>query len=116
MCQSVSFVRCSISILKFSITWLFIAGGNAKYIYVRKLSAFAHWLFTRRFLVFLGQHSLQVFTFHMVLVYFVEVIFHGRQLSALEANVYLILCVMSLYLPAWLHAKSKQRERALGGV
>jgi hypothetical protein len=100
----------------YAITWLFIAGGEARFAIVRKLSAFMHWLFSRKFLVFLGQHSLQVFAFHMLLVYFVEVMFEGQDISPIMANLYLILCVASLYIPAWLHAQSQARKKRMVAV
>ena len=96
----------------YAITWLFIAGKEASLAIVRKFSGFLYWLFSRKFLVFLGQHSLQVFAFHMLLVYFVDIVFKHRQIPQVLANVYLILCVLSLYIPAWLHAKSQARRKA----
>ena len=95
----------------YAITWMFIAGGTARFAIVRKLSIFMHWLFSRNFLVFLGQHSLQVFAFHMLLVYFVEILFEGQKISPIAANAYLMLCVLSLYIPAWLHAQSQARQK-----
>ena len=94
----------------YAITWIFIAGANARFVIVRKLSLFMQWLFRRRFLVFLGQHSLQVFAFHMLLVYFVEITFEGRILHPLLANLYLVICVLLLYLPAWLHSRMQSRK------
>ena len=100
----------------FAITWLFIAGREARYSLVRRLAVFMHWLFSRKFLVFLGQHSLQVFAFHMLLVYFVEIVFEDRKVPALLGNLYLILCVASLYIPEWLHAKSQARKKVASAI
>ena len=95
----------------YAITWLFVAGKGASLAGVRKLSRFMYWLFSRKFLVFLGQHSLQVFAFHMLLVYFVDIIFDNRIIPPVLANLYLAMCVLSLYIPAWLHAKLQARRK-----
>jgi len=69
-----------------------------------------HRLFSHRSLVFLGQHSLQVFAFHMLVVYLIDILFEDRVLSPVLANACLLLCVVSLYFPAWLHSKVQARQ------
>ncbi|MGY9049673.1 MAG: OpgC family protein [Rhodobacterales bacterium] len=89
----------------FVISWLLVAGptsGN------RVLSALGHgigWLFTRRPLVFLGQHSLQVFAAHVVLTYIIMWAMTGRELHAFWDNLLLLLSVGALFVVAWGHAK-----------
>jgi hypothetical protein len=52
-------------------------------------------------LAYLGRNSLQVFTFHIPLVYFMRpILSQGTNLSELSKGMIVILCVGSLYLPA----------------
>ena len=85
--------------------WLLAVGVEASQPALRGLARFVRWIFTRRPLVFLGQHSLQVFAFHMVVVYAIHIAFETGPPGPLVGNGLLILGVISLYVPAWLHAK-----------
>lgn len=96
----------------FIITWIFVAGPQSRVAPIRMLADFMHWLFSRRFLVFLGQHSLQVFAFHMLLVYVVEMLLLDRVLPPILANLYLVGCVLLLYIPAWMHSRYRSRKSA----
>lgn len=65
--------------------------------------------FIVNYLAYLGRHSLQVFTFQTLLVCFVNVLL--RQATALSETskvVIVIICVASLYLPAWIDERIKQ--------
>lgn len=63
--------------------------------------------FTWRPLAFLGQHSIQVFSFHIVAKYAVwpiaEYVRHNH--SNWAFNAFGLLVVASLFVPAWVHAK-----------
>jgi hypothetical protein len=54
-----------------------------------------------RGLAYLGRHSLQVFSYHIVLIHFVELVASPNIGSAREIGI-VIVCIISLYLPAWL--------------
>ncbi len=62
-------------------------------------------LLTIKPLVYLGQHSLQVFTFHAVGIYFVlPFMYQINQDYSLLADLSLVLAfIASLYIPAYLH-------------
>ncbi len=96
----------------FLVTWLLVAGPTCGVRIIALLAALVEWIFTRRFLVFLGQHSLHVFSFHILLVYVLAALFLGRDLPALVDNLMLIGVGLSLYLPAWVHARMLARDKA----
>ncbi len=97
----------------FAITWLLVAGPASQFKVTRAASKALHTVFNHKALVFLGQHSLQVFAFHMVVVYAMRIGFEDRAPAQWLANVILVLCVLSLYIPAWLHAGSQARAKAV---
>jgi peptidoglycan/LPS O-acetylase OafA/YrhL len=68
---------------------------------------------TIRPLVFLGQHSLHVFSAHIVIVYLLAAIFQDGPPNELVGTLIILLCVFGLYLAAWLHAKSVEREKSI---
>lgn len=70
------------------------------------------WVFTRPFLVKLGQHSLQVFAAHVIVVYIVAIWLENRgaPLSPMGANLALILSIVPLYIVAMLHEGMKARR------
>ena len=51
------------------VTWLVIAGPKHHFPAVRAMAGALRWLMTRPFLRLLGRHSLQVYAWHVVLVY-----------------------------------------------
>ncbi len=66
-------------------------------------------------IAYLGKHSLQVFSFHVLFVFF----FVPHYSSAASINKFLIvtIAVLSLYIPAWCHVRYKlflggRKERA----
>jgi hypothetical protein len=77
------------------------------------LAGWAPRLFTWRALAFLGQHSIQVFSFHIVAVYLA--LAELRRLAPIGELAYDALgvtVVASLFLPAWWHARWTQRAVA----
>ncbi len=87
----------------FVISWLLVAGPESGNRVLAALGRGIAWFFTRRPLVFLGQHSLQVFSAHVVMTYIIMWVMTGRDLPALWDNVFLLLSVGSLYVVAWGH-------------
>lgn len=96
----------------FLLAWLVNAGPNCGIRWIERAAALVTWVFSRRALVFLGQHSLHVFSFHILLVYVIDILSEGHRYSELSGNVVMILGAASLYLPAWLHARLQAREKA----
>lgn len=56
-------------------------------------------------LAYLGRHSLQVFSYHILLVHFVD-LFVFSDIGTVRQIAIAIVCVASLYLPAWLFEAS----------
>ena len=68
-------------------------------------------LMSWKWLAFLGQHSLQVFTFHLIIVYACMPWFEQIELMpALTQIVITVLAIASLTAPAWLHQAYRQRK------
>lgn len=65
-----------------------------------------------RWLAFLGQHSLQVFAFHLVVLYcYIPFRWGDWALSDQQKWVWLVIFLAGLSLPAWLHARYQARQR-----
>ena len=92
--------------------WLLNAGPDCGIRWIARTAEAVRWFFTRRWLVFLGQHSLHVFSFHILLVYAVDILSEGHRYGELDGDLVLLAGVASLYLPAWMHARMQARERA----
>lgn len=97
----------------FLLTWLLVAGKSCGNVWIERCAQIVHWLFTRRALVFLGQHSLHVFSFHILMVYALSIVLDKRELSEFWGSVSLIAGVAALYIPAWLHALAQKRRQAV---
>lgn len=72
-----------------------------------------NWFVTLRPLVFLGQHSLHVFSAHILLVYVLAAIYQKGPPSEFVGTLLIFLCVGLLFVVAWLHTKSLERAKAL---
>jgi len=95
----------------FLISWIVYVGRGCGVKSVELVSRFIHWIFTRPALVFLGQHSLHVFSFHLIVVYLVAIIYDEGPPNEFIGSIVLILGALSLYIPAWYNArKVKQRK------
>ncbi|PWR21319.1 OpgC domain-containing protein [Zavarzinia aquatilis] len=72
-----------------------------------------HYTFRRPFFVFLGQHSLQVYAFHVLVAYAVVAIdWAGGPFNEMTKSLIIIASVASLAIPAMWHSLSQQREAA----
>ena len=89
----------------FLIAWLIVAGRDCGIRIVERLSALVSWIFTRPALIFLGQHSLQVFAWHLVMVYLADILLGGHRVGEVAGSLILIAGVASLYIPAAIHAR-----------
>ncbi len=96
----------------FVIVWLLGPGRTSHIRIVALASALMHRVFTFGPLVFLGQHSLHVFSAHILCVYVLALVLHGTQLSPLVGNLLILLSPLPLYLAAWGHQVMVSRDRA----
>lgn len=96
----------------FAVVWLLRVGATDKAGWIRGLSRLVAWVFTARPLVFLGQHSLHVFSFHILVFYALAQFAPGLGLGEFGASLLLIASVASLWLAAWGHAWLQARDAA----
>ncbi|WP_407697004.1 OpgC family protein [Skermanella mucosa] len=91
--------------LAYLVAWLLVAGREAASPVARTAGIWLNRLFTWRFLTFIGKHSLQVYAFHVVVVY-VILGFDGRIGPFAEGTktAIALLAIASLMIPAWIHA------------
>lgn len=66
---------------------------------------------TFRPLVFLGQHSLHVFSAHIVIVYALAIAFEDAPPSEAVGASLIVLSIALLYLVAWGHARATSRRK-----
>ncbi|WLS07592.1 OpgC domain-containing protein [Shinella sumterensis] len=83
------------------LAWLLIAGPKHHNLWIRKLAGIVTAVFTFRFLRLLGRHSLQVYVWHVAIVYAVYYA-DGRtpELSQLTKTTIAVICIGLLALPA----------------
>ncbi len=96
----------------FAITWLLRVGPEDPLLWVRRAAAFVQWLFTRPFLVVLGQHSLHVFSFHILVYYLLATVMPLLDLSTAGRMLVLVASVASLYIAAFGHQWLQNRDAA----
>ena len=96
----------------FALVWLLQAGPQDPAPAVRRVARATQRLFAARFLVLLGQHSLHVFSFHILVYYLLATALPLVDLSAGWLAVVLILSTLSLYLAAYGHRWMQEREAA----
>jgi peptidoglycan/LPS O-acetylase OafA/YrhL len=87
------------------VTWLRVAGPESAFPAARRAGALLNRLFRWRFLTFLGKHSLQVYAYHVVVVY-VVLGFDARigPFSETTKTLIALAAIVSLIVPAWVHA------------
>lgn len=88
----------------FAVVWLLQAGRFDPARWIRRTAAALEWVFTRRFLVVLGQHSLHVFSFHIIVYYLLATALKDVELTSPARAGVLIAASASLYLAAYGHA------------
>lgn len=95
----------------YGMAWLLVAGPKHENVVVRRVADALVWVFTLRFLQFLGRHSLHVYVWHVAIVYAVYYIDQRTpELSQLSKTVIAIASVALLALPAiW-----RERDRLFG--
>ncbi|NTJ43170.1 succinyl transferase OpgC [Agrobacterium larrymoorei] len=93
------------------LTWLIIAGPKHHNPLVQKLAAGVIWVLSLKFLQLLGRHSLQVYVWHVAIVYGIYYL-DGRtaELNQLEKTLIAVTGIALLALPAlW-----REREKWIG--
>ncbi len=83
----------------FLVTWLLVVAPTSGYPAVRALGKGLGRLLHWKPLVMLGQHSLSVFTFHIVGVYAFYLFVDTQQFHPLMANLIVVLGIVSLAIP-----------------
>lgn len=100
----------------FAIVWLLTAGAEDRARWVRRASGGIAWLFSRPALVVLGQHSLHVFSFHILVYYLIATVAHNWEFSEFTRSLILVAGALSLYLAAWGHGWLQARDAAARAV
>ena len=98
------------------VVWLLVAGVASASLLWRSLGGGLWRLFTWRPLVFLGQHSLHVYTFHIVVLYLFFCFVDYRGLPRVAKELLPFAAGLSLYLPAWWHARQIRRQKQGGAA
>ncbi len=99
--------------LAYLVGWLLISGREASLPGAKPTSRLLHRLLDWSFLRLLGRHSLQVFAYHVVLIYLlIAAEWHLGPWRESTATVIALLAMASLALPARLHESLTVRQRA----
>lgn len=95
------------------LAWLMIAGPRSAGTFPRKAAAALHALFSLSFLRLLGRHSLQVYVWHVIVVYLVRAIdYHHGPFNEAIKTVIALLAIASMAMPAlWLEWRAGTREK-----
>lgn len=96
----------------FVVVWLLQAGRRDPLGWVRQASAWLGWVFTRPALVVLGQHSLHVFSAHILVYYVLAVLLTRVDPSPFAREAMTVAAVALLYPAAWWHARQQERAQA----
>lgn len=95
----------------FLVVWLVRAGRECGVRMAEIASRFVTWFFTRPALVFLGQHSLHVFSAHILVFYALDLLLMFYRPGTLAANVIVLLTPLPLYAAAWGHASWTRMQK-----
>ncbi|WP_414897122.1 OpgC family protein [Rhodovulum sp. YEN HP10] len=94
------------------VSWLLIAGRTDRNPFLQAAARALHALASFRPLVFIGQHSLQVFAFHVLLAY-AAIFFSLSEAPRLLREIMVLVSPACLLLPAYLHARHRDKGRRL---
>lgn len=103
--------------LAWLVTWLVVSGQESTVRAAQVAGRFLNGLFRLRPLVFLGQHSLQVYAYHLVLVYALMALDgYAGPFDEDTKTLITLAGIASLGLPAWAHASWQERSKAKTAV
>ncbi len=96
------------------VTWLVIAGPRHRSKAIQAMAGGLRWLMTRPFLRLLGRHSLQVYAWHVVLVYAVAYIdWQTPDFSQATKAAFALFAILLLAIPPlWRERDLKLRSNA----
>lgn len=94
----------------FGFFWLLTSGRTDANPVLRAVANLTHRIVTLPPLVFLGQHSLHVFSAHIVLVYVLTWVYQDGPPGELEGTLVLAGSLAMLFAVAWLHAQMTARD------
>lgn len=99
----------------FGLAWLIIAGPQHRRVWVRALARAVTAVFSLKFLQLLGRHSLQVYVWHVAIVYAVYYL-DGRtpELSQLTKTTIAVVCIALLAIPALWREREQLAARLFG--
>lgn len=100
----------------FVVCWLLVAGESSTIGSMRMLARGLDRLVRWRPLVFLGQHALPVFTFHLLAIYVFYALVDVSSITVWTAQPVLAIGVLSLFIPAMLSARGRKIKPARHGV
>ena len=96
------------------VAWLVVAGPRSPAPAARLVGGLLRRIFTAPFLVYIGKYSLQVYAFHVLLVYCVVAFdwWYGP-FGAAAKTLLALAAIASLALPAWLQRRVRRLGRRL---
>ncbi|MFN4088127.1 MAG: OpgC family protein [Alphaproteobacteria bacterium] len=95
--------------LAYLVTWTIRAGPDAAHAPVRRMAGLLSGLFTLSFLRLLGRHSLQVYAWHVILVYLLKAVDHGiGPFNEATKTLIALTGVMLLAVPALLRERPRR--------
>jgi hypothetical protein len=98
--------------LAYVVTWLLLRGGQSTSPVARLAEKPLRWVFNHPFPRLLGRHSLQVYTFHMVLVFAMYALeAAAAPFTEVTKTLLTLGAIALLAVPAWLLEEGKARTR-----
>lgn len=99
--------------LAYVVAWLLLCGPRSDSKLARGAAALVRRVLALRFLQLLGRHSLQVYLYHVLLVYALVALEWGvGGMTEVQRSLLALLAVATLAIPARLHEASARRAKA----
>ena len=90
------------------VAWLVIAGPEASSRVVRAISKGMRWVFSLSFLRLIGRHSLQVYAWHVVVIYLLKGFeYHHGPFNEWTKTAIALLAIISLAIPALYRERAR---------
>ncbi|WP_181708040.1 OpgC family protein [Chthonobacter rhizosphaerae] len=103
--------------LAYTVAWLMIAGVRSEHVVPRRIGEGLHALFNLSFLRLLGRHSLQVYVFHVIVVYLLKGFdHHFGPFNEATKTAIALLAIASMAIPAlWREARAARATATPAG-